>query len=223
MRRLTLIAITFPIGVLAGVLVSDIAFRARRVDGMQTVAKLFNETMMSSEDSARGMLAVESLSLAESLRNNDVDGALRQLEGRIESARRGMESGYPEYQGSSEVTQRRVQDILARIQEYQSRYPWSPPALTEEEQDFLNRLGRLNPVFSGDGLIGMRVASVRAGSLFDEVGLRVGDMIVGFNGAPIGDEGVVERLWTTLEEDSEFEMLVRSSDGAERPIRYVPD
>jgi hypothetical protein len=217
MRKLSLVVATFLIGGAVGVVVNDLASRMRREKGVQTVVRMMNETVIGGEESARTMLALESVVLAETLRNNDIDGALQLLEGRVESARRALQEPFPE---SSEVSQRRAREVLARIGEYQGRFPWTPRPPTEEEVQFLNQVGRLNPVFSGDGLLGMRIGTVRPGSIFDQMGLRVGDLIVEFNETPMRDVPL-ERFWETLEANIEFEVLV-VSDGVERTARYTP-
>lgn len=217
MRKLSLIAATFLIGGLVGVVVSDVAFRARREEAVQSVLGMTTDMVISGEETARAMLALESVVLAERLRANDTEGALRLLEDRVQAARNALQRPYP---GSSEASQRRAQEILARLEEYQRQYPWTPRPPTDEEVRFLNNVGRLNPVFSGGGLIGMRVGTVRPGSVLDQMGLGPGDLIVGFNGTPMSDIPL-ERFWETLEADTEFELLVES-DGVERPARYMP-
>lgn len=217
MRKLSVLAVTFLIGGLVGVVVSDLAFRERREEGVQRVLRMMNETVLGSEENTRAMLALESVILAEMLRANDTERALQLLDGRVQAARSSLQRPYP---GSSEASQRRAQEVLARLEEYQRQYPWTPTAPTGDDVRFLSSVGRLNPVFSGGGLIGMRVSVVRPGSVLDQLGLRSGDLIVRFNGTPMSDVPL-ERFWETLEADAEFEVLV-VSDGVERTARYMP-
>lgn len=193
MRKLSLIVVTFLTGGLVGVVVSDLAFRARREKAVQSVLGMTTEMAITSEENARAMLAIESVVLAERLRANDTESAIQLLEDRIQAARGALQRPYP---GSSEASQLRAQETLARLEEYQRQYPWTPTPPTDDEVRFFNNVGRLNPVFSGGGLIGMRVGMVRPGSVLDQMGLGAGDLIVRFNGTPMSDVSL-ERFWET--------------------------
>ncbi len=70
-------------------------------------------------------------------------------------------------------------------------------ALVEHQFELLKEL-RASPERLGDRVIGMRLGSVRPGSLIDRLGLRAGDRVVSLNGYELSDPGQVLEAYAKL-------------------------
>jgi general secretion pathway protein C len=81
---------------------------------------------------------------------------------------------------------------------------------------------RVLPKFEDGEMVGLQVNSIKAGSLFEEIGLKDGDVITEFNGIAIDSPDQSTKILQEFAEADEFNVLVRGPDGSESPIHFVP-
>jgi general secretion pathway protein C len=84
------------------------------------------------------------------------------------------------------------------------------PLLTQRAMDG----GRIVPAFEGGKLSGFRLLSVRADSLYAELGLRSGDVLETVNGASLSSPAVAVGLVTSLRDQRQISVVVNR--GGER-------
>lgn len=81
---------------------------------------------------------------------------------------------------------------------------------------------RILPRYENGEIVGVRVNAIKAGSVFQDIGLSNGDTITEVNGVPIsGPEQSVEAL-RQFAEGQTLELKVLAEDGSERSLRYEP-
>ena len=81
---------------------------------------------------------------------------------------------------------------------------------------------RVLPKFEDGEMVGLQVNSIKAGSLFEEIGLKNGDVITEFNGITIDSPEQSTKIFQEFAEADEFNVMVRGADGSESPIHFVP-
>ncbi len=79
---------------------------------------------------------------------------------------------------------------------------------------------RILPKYEEGQMVGIQLNSIKEGSLFQEVGLTDGDVIVEFNGESLGNPAQSADFLQQLMTGDEFEVLVRGADGAERTLNF---
>ena len=72
--------------------------------------------------------------------------------------------------------------------------------------------GRIVPAFEGPTMIGFRLLAVRAGSLFEELGLKTGDVLETLNGASLSKPEVALGLMTRLRDQRQVALGVKRGD-----------
>jgi general secretion pathway protein C len=73
--------------------------------------------------------------------------------------------------------------------------------------------GDVSPVFEGDELVGVQLDALREGGVYDQVGLRNGDVVTAVNGVPLGDPTAAARVLGELAMSDLLEVSVEHRDG----------
>ena len=79
---------------------------------------------------------------------------------------------------------------------------------------------RILPKYEEGAMVGVQLNAIKAGSLFEEIGIQNGDVITQFNGIQITSQQDSAQVLRELTQASEFKVSVRGSDGAERQLTY---
>jgi membrane-associated protease RseP (regulator of RpoE activity) len=219
MRRRVLLAAGFVVVFVGGLVIGDHVAGQRNAQAMQTVSEFVTEMtalVKSNEDSTRALLALESLGLAQMLRAGDVESALQTVESRMESQRRAFEWDPP-----AAVAAQTVAQSVSSIESYFLQYPYRVPQPSPQEERLLDAFGRLTVMVQDGRVAGMRVSEVRDGSLFSELRLNVGDVIVSLDGSPLSEPEAVASLYEAFENGRPFEITVRTAVDQEHTMRYV--
>ncbi len=104
--------------------------------------------------------------------------------------------------------------------------PSSPPEIPEASlaemrmQPTLFSTAKGTAVYEGHDVRGVRVDRVGAGSFWDIVGVRSGDVVVAYNGVRIDTATAMLALLNSLEQDSVIRLRVRGDDEEERTLYY---
>jgi type II secretory pathway component PulC len=79
----------------------------------------------------------------------------------------------------------------------------------------------LRPQFDGKGGVsGIRISSVQAGSLIDQMGLKEGDVIKEFNGIPIDNPRQSITLLREIQQATKLNVVVEKPDGTTTTVNY---
>ena len=81
---------------------------------------------------------------------------------------------------------------------------------------------RVLPKFEDGEMVGLQINSIKPGSLFEEIGLKNGDVITEFNGIQIDSPDESVKILQEFAEADEYNVMVRGADGSETPITFVP-
>jgi len=79
---------------------------------------------------------------------------------------------------------------------------------------------RILPRYEEGQMIGVQLNAIKAGSLFESVGLRNGDTIVEFNGQSLGSPADSAQFLQQLIDGNGFEVVVEDEGGAERTLTF---
>lgn len=79
---------------------------------------------------------------------------------------------------------------------------------------------RILPKYEEGEMVGVQLNAIKAGSLFEDIGIQNGDVITQFNGIKITSQQDSAQVLRELTQASQFEVSVRGSDGAERQLTY---
>jgi general secretion pathway protein C len=82
---------------------------------------------------------------------------------------------------------------------------------------------RVLPKFEQGQMVGLQVNGIKPGSLFQEIGIREGDVITQFNGIAIDSPDQSARIFQELANASEFNVVVRGADGTESTKQFTPE
>jgi general secretion pathway protein C len=74
---------------------------------------------------------------------------------------------------------------------------------------------RVLPKFEDGVMVGLQVNGIQSGSVFQELGLREGDVITQFNGIAINSPDESARILQEFANSQEFNVVVRGADGTE--------
>ncbi len=219
MRRRVFLAAGVVVGFVGGLVIGDYVAGQRNAQGMQRIGAFVTEMtalVKSNEDTTRALLALESLDLAQMLRAGDVETALQKVESRMESQRRAFDWDPP-----AAVTAQTVARSVSSIESYFLQYPYRVPQPSAQEERLLDSFGRLAVTVQDGRVAGMRVSEVRDGSLFSELRLNVGDVIVNLDGSPLSEPKAVASLYEAFEDGRPFEITVRTAADQEHTVRYA--
>jgi type II secretory pathway component PulC len=71
-------------------------------------------------------------------------------------------------------------------------------------------------------MVGIQLNNVKAGSLFEEAGIRDGDVITQFNGIQIDNPQASAQVLRELTEADRFEVSVTREDGSQETLSFSP-
>jgi general secretion pathway protein C len=80
---------------------------------------------------------------------------------------------------------------------------------------------RILPKYENGAMVGVQLNSIQQGSLFEEIGIREGDVITEVNGIVVTSPQDSSALIKELTEADQFTVQVRGSDGEARTLNYV--
>jgi general secretion pathway protein C len=80
---------------------------------------------------------------------------------------------------------------------------------------------RILPKYENGQMTGVQLNSIQPGSLFEEIGIRDGDVITQVNGIVVASPQDSAALLRELTESSQFEVTVQGSDGQPRTLNYT--
>lgn len=80
---------------------------------------------------------------------------------------------------------------------------------------------RILPKYENGQMVGVQLNSIQPGSLFEEIGIRNGDVITQVNGIVVSSPQDSAALLRELSESSQFDVSVQGSDGEPRTLSYV--
>ena len=85
---------------------------------------------------------------------------------------------------------------------------------SERTREAIAETVRLNPYIQGGQMRGLQAFGIRAGSLFDRIGLKQQEVIVSVNGEafPSAD------IYKAIQSDSVVELRIRAQSGAQRTV-----
>ena len=113
----------------------------------------------------------------------------------------------------------------ARPPETQSGVPVSRETIEKSMRDPSELLSqaRVIPKYEQGQMVGLQVNAIKPGSLFQEIGLRDGDLITQFNGIAIDSPDQSARIFQELASAREFNVVVRGADGTESTKSFTPE
>jgi general secretion pathway protein C len=79
---------------------------------------------------------------------------------------------------------------------------------------------RILPKYEDGEMIGVQLNSVKAGSLFEQIGIRDGDTITEFNGIQVTGQQESAEVLRELTEAKDFDVSVTGVDGETRRLQY---
>jgi type II secretory pathway component PulC len=84
-------------------------------------------------------------------------------------------------------------------------------------------LARIQPFYEGGQMTGVQFSQIKSGGLFDQIGLKEGDIIVSFNGQSVQSSQSAAALLRTLTEAQQpITLGVRSASGGTRTLVTPP-
>jgi general secretion pathway protein C len=81
---------------------------------------------------------------------------------------------------------------------------------------------QIRPKYEGGEMIGMQVNAIRPGSIFEDVGIENGDVIIELNGVPIDSPEASATLLTEFSQSDEMIMGILTPDGPETITVTLP-
>jgi len=79
---------------------------------------------------------------------------------------------------------------------------------------------RILPKYEEGAMVGVQLNAIKAGSLFEDIGIQNGDVITQFNGIQITSQQDSAQVLRELTQAQQFEVSVKGSDGEERQLTY---
>jgi general secretion pathway protein C len=79
---------------------------------------------------------------------------------------------------------------------------------------------RILPKYESGQMVGIQLNAVKAGSLFEDMGIQNGDVITQVNGIQINSPQGSAEVLRELTESDRFELLITGPDGAARTLTY---
>jgi general secretion pathway protein C len=98
-----------------------------------------------------------------------------------------------------------------------TRTPEPPPDLEETIRNpaQLFSQARILPKYEDGEMVGVQVSAIQAGSLFEEIGIKDGDVIMELNGIKISSPEESAKILRELSEAEELSVTIRGEDGPE--------
>ena len=82
---------------------------------------------------------------------------------------------------------------------------------------------RILPKYEDGQMVGIQLNNVKAGSLFEEIGLGDGDTVTQVNGVSIDSPQGSAQVLREFSESTQFDLVVIGADGQERTLTYEVD
>jgi general secretion pathway protein C len=143
----------------------------------------------------------------------DNDGTREQLKLDRGAARRDATAD-PEQVAYRRDLSRRLRSLTDAGTEYREVLGTEPPGGLLAEGD-------VSPVFEGEKLVGVQLDALREGGVYEQVGLRNGDVVTAVNGVPLGEPTAAARVLAEVAQSDLLEVSVERSDGT-RDVLSVP-
>lgn len=83
--------------------------------------------------------------------------------------------------------------------------------------------GDINPVYDGDALVGLEVDGIRSGGVYDQMGLRDGDVVTSVNGVALSDPSAAAGVMAELAGSDKIVVSVERADGSEKELSMPTD
>lgn len=80
---------------------------------------------------------------------------------------------------------------------------------------------RILPKYENGAMTGVQVSSIQPGSLFEEIGIRDGDVVTEVNGIVVSSPQDSAALLQELTQSNQFEVTVLGADGQTRTLSYT--
>jgi general secretion pathway protein C len=151
---------------------------------------------------------LEELALAE-----DEDGAPA-AKGRRRVAARGRSD--PRRSARSRAAAERVK----RLAENRFRVDRTAAAEVADNPASLFSQARILPKYTDGEMVGVQLNAIKAGSLFEQIGIQNGDTITEFNGIRITNQQDSAAVLRELTQATDFQVTVSGADGEERHLTY---
>jgi general secretion pathway protein C len=101
-------------------------------------------------------------------------------------------------------------DLARRLRDLTDR---GADALAPPERGGLLAEGDVNAAYEGGELIGVQIDDIRAGGLYDRIGLRNGDVVTDINGVSLRDPGAMAKVVALAATSPVLEITVERADG----------
>jgi general secretion pathway protein C len=80
---------------------------------------------------------------------------------------------------------------------------------------------RMIPKYEGQDMVGVQINGIQPGSLWEQIGIRDGDVVTSVNGIEVARPQDSNALIQQLTQSNEFQVEVMGSDGQTRSLNYV--
>jgi general secretion pathway protein C len=80
---------------------------------------------------------------------------------------------------------------------------------------------RILPKYEEGQMVGVQLNAVKPGSVFEQIGIRDGDIVVEFNGTRIESPQQSAELMRQLSQTDQLNLRVEGADGQERTLTYT--
>jgi general secretion pathway protein C len=111
-------------------------------------------------------------------------------------------------------------DRVKRLAENRFEVDRSDVAEVADNPATLFSQARILPKYEEGAMVGVQLNAIKAGSLFEDIGIQNGDIITQFNGIQITSQQDSAQVLRELTQAQQFEVSVKGSDGEERQLTY---
>ncbi len=130
-----------------------------------------------------------------------------------------------EDEGAQPTIQRANRQARAPIRRTEGGVAVSREAIQQQMRDPASLLqqARVLPKFEAGQMVGLLVNGIKPGSMFQEIGLKDGDVIKHFNGIAINSPDQSAQIFQELANAPEFNVVVEGADGVETVRNFRPE
>jgi general secretion pathway protein C len=87
----------------------------------------------------------------------------------------------------------------------------------------LLKQARILPKYEDGVMVGIEISKIQPDSLYEQVGVQEGDVVMELNGIKIDSPAASKSLMDAIKEGQTLEMLVMGSDGESKMMKILPD
>jgi general secretion pathway protein C len=87
----------------------------------------------------------------------------------------------------------------------------------------LLKQARILPKYEDGVMVGIEISKIQPDSLYEQVGVQEGDVVMELNGVKIDSPAASKSLMDAIKEGQTLEMLVMGSDGESKMMKILPD